>query len=60
MKALTVDGHNGYQKWHRLLDDEILKAIGRSSDLLGFQKEINKLYNMSEIVEIFGKINIVL
>ena len=57
MKALTVDGHKGYQKWHRLLDDEILKAIGRSSDLLGFQKEINKLYNMSEI---FGKINIVL
>ena len=42
-----------------MLDDEILKAIGRSSDLLGFQKEINKLYNMSEIVEIFGKINIV-
>lgn len=60
MKALTVERHKGYQKWHRLLDDEILKAIVRSSYLLGFQKEINKLYNMSEIVEIFGKINIVL
>ena len=60
MRALTVEGHKGYQTWHRMLDDEILKVIGSSTDLLSFQKELNKLYSMPEIIEIFGRINIIL
>lgn len=60
MRALTPEGHRGYQKWHRKLDSKLVDAVDNATSLKDFQKRINALYRDSEIVEIFGKIKIVL
>ena len=58
MKALTVDGHKGYQKWHRTLDEEIIKAVKSSRNLSLFQKSLNEIYGHLDIILIFGHVNI--
>ena len=60
MRALTPEGHRGYQKWHRELDANLVDAVDNAKSLRDFQRRINELYRNPEIVKIFGKIKIVL
>jgi len=60
MRALTPGGHRGYQGWHRRLDAKLMDAVDNATDLIDFQNKINELYQAKEIVEIFGKIKIIL
>lgn len=58
VKALTADGHKGYQAWHRELDDNIVKWIGdnKTASLSDFTNYMNQLYSDSKIVDIFGPV----
>ena len=60
MQALTKEGHRGYQRWHRKLDSLLVDAVDSSSCLVDFQNKINAIYQTPEIVNIFGKIKIIL
>ena len=60
MKALTVDGHKGYQHWHIALDDELIKAVRDSKSLEVFQRKLNMIYSNPVIVKKFGRVNIIL
>lgn len=48
------DGHRGYQKWHRQLDDRIDEAVYLSKNLADFEKRLNGIY--SDYSEIFGEV----
>ena len=40
------------------LDKEIIKAVKSSRNLSKFQKKLNEIYGHSDIIEIFGHVNI--
>ena len=58
VKALTADGHKGYQDWHRKLDDKIVKWIGenKKASLSDFTNYMNRLYSDRKMLDIFGPV----
>jgi hypothetical protein len=58
IQAKTLADHNGYQKWHRKLDDEIVRWLGdnKSADLDAFIAYMNKLYSTEDMTKKFGDV----
>ena len=55
-RAKTLKAHYGYQDWHRLLNDRIMRAVRESTSLASFERKLNRIYKDPDIVSRFGRI----
>lgn len=54
-RAATLEDHNGYQKWHQNLDDEVVEYIEKTPGLdpKKFESWLGKRYRKSDLAERF-------
>ena len=58
LKALTKEAHQGYQTWHRELDDKVVTWItkNKTASLSDFTNYMNQLYGTDDMIARFGSV----